>query len=291
MLTIGEFSAICKVSAKTLRYYAEIGLILPELINRETGYRYYSMNQLETMLIIQRLKNYGFSLEQIKALIQSENNFSDQLYLALSQRKLEMEKQIQAMNGTLDQLDHDLVILKEGKSILSYLEDIEVQLTEVPEMNLLSIRKLVQQADFPAAYEDCFAALFRKIEQDQLTCAAAPMVLFHSDEFSPCGMDTEFAIPIKERVTGTRAFLPGLCLKSVLTGSYDNLPSVYARQSDWINQEGYESKDALFEVYVNDPSQVESYDELITEVYLPIRKKENVLNRKENAYYDKSGAV
>lgn len=97
MLTIGEFSAICKVSAKTLRYYAEIDLILPELINRETGYRYYSMNQLETMLIIQRLKNYGFSLERIKALIQSENNFSDQLYLALSQRKQEMEKQIQAM--------------------------------------------------------------------------------------------------------------------------------------------------------------------------------------------------
>ncbi len=80
-------------------------------------------------------------------------------------------------------------------------------------------------------------------------------------------------------------------MKSVLTGSYDNLPSVYVRQSEWIDQEGYESKDALFEVYVNDPSQVKSCDELITEVYLPIRKKANVLNRKENEYYDKSGAV
>ena len=28
MLSIGEFSNICKVSTKTLRYYAEIGLIL-----------------------------------------------------------------------------------------------------------------------------------------------------------------------------------------------------------------------------------------------------------------------
>lgn len=33
MLTIGEFSSICRVSTKTLRYYAEIGLILPEEIN------------------------------------------------------------------------------------------------------------------------------------------------------------------------------------------------------------------------------------------------------------------
>ena len=55
MLTIGEFSSICRVSTKTLRYYAEIGLILPEEINPENGYRYYSINQLETMLAEQSI--------------------------------------------------------------------------------------------------------------------------------------------------------------------------------------------------------------------------------------------
>ena len=44
MLTIGEFSNICRVSTKTLRYYAEIGLILPDEINPENGYRYYSID-------------------------------------------------------------------------------------------------------------------------------------------------------------------------------------------------------------------------------------------------------
>ncbi|SCV40293.1 Transcriptional regulator, MerR family [Bacillus subtilis] len=39
MLSIGEFSKICKVSTKTLRYYDEIGLIHPEDINPENGYR------------------------------------------------------------------------------------------------------------------------------------------------------------------------------------------------------------------------------------------------------------
>ena len=37
MLTIGEFSNICKVSTKTLRYYAEIGLILPDEVNPDNG--------------------------------------------------------------------------------------------------------------------------------------------------------------------------------------------------------------------------------------------------------------
>jgi len=37
VLSIGEFSKIYSVSAKTLRYYAEIGLILPSEINPEKG--------------------------------------------------------------------------------------------------------------------------------------------------------------------------------------------------------------------------------------------------------------
>ncbi|GFH95346.1 HTH-type transcriptional regulator HmrR [Lachnospiraceae bacterium] len=71
MLSIGEFSKICKVSTKTLRYYAEIGLILPNEINPENGYRYYVIEQLETMLLIIRLKSYNFSLEEIKQMVES----------------------------------------------------------------------------------------------------------------------------------------------------------------------------------------------------------------------------
>ena len=52
MLSIGEFSKICQVSAKTLRYYDEIGLLRPEEINPENGYRYYRVEQLERMLFI-----------------------------------------------------------------------------------------------------------------------------------------------------------------------------------------------------------------------------------------------
>ena len=69
MLSIGEFSKICKVSTKTLRYYDEIGLINPSKINQENGYRYYSIEQLETMLLINRLKQYNFSLEEKEKII------------------------------------------------------------------------------------------------------------------------------------------------------------------------------------------------------------------------------
>lgn len=273
MLSIGEFSNICKVSTKTLRYYAEIGLLLPDEIIPENGYRYYSIEQLETMLFINRLKSYNFSLEEIKSILEAEELQDEKLYLELTRKKKEIEKQVQEFEKTLDQLNTDLTNLKQGKSIMSYMESIDTQLVEVPMMYLLSIRKMVHEHEVAEEYGNCFRKLFRKTQVDKLTILAPPMVLFHSEEFSPFGLDIEFAIPVKEYVTGTRDFYPGLCLKTVLNGSYSNLSSVYTKQREWAEKEGYESSNALYEVYVTDPSGVSQESDLITEIYYPVKKK------------------
>ena len=155
---------------------------------------------------------------------------------------------------------------------MSYLDDIEVQLVDVPKMNLLHIRKNVMAEEFPIEYAKNYEKMFKRIAVDRLTMAGAPMVLFHSDEYTPAGLDTEFAIPIQEYVTGTRDFAPGLCLKTVVRGEYTELSSVYAKQIEWAEKEGYKNTNALFEVYVTDPSQVKSPKDNITEVYYPVKK-------------------
>lgn len=273
MLSIGEFSKICKVSTKTLRYYAEIGLIMPDEINPENGYRYYSIEQLKKMLLINRLKSYNFSLEEIKSILKSEELQDEKLYGKLIRKKADIEKQVQDLKKNLAQLNSDISNLKEGISIMSYLDRIDVQLVEVPMMYLLSIRKMVHEYEFDKEYGNCFRKLLRKIVDDKLTMSAPPMVLFHSAEFSPFGLDTEFAIPIKEYVTGTRDFYPGLSLKTVVHGSYSNLSSVYTKQREWAEKEGYECSNALYEVYVTDPTQVSKESDLITEIYYPVKKK------------------
>ena len=55
MLPIGEFSKICNVTTKTLRYYDEIGLLKPSIVNGHNGYRYYDVQQLKTILLITKL--------------------------------------------------------------------------------------------------------------------------------------------------------------------------------------------------------------------------------------------
>ena len=273
MLTIGEFSNICRVSTKTLRYYAEIGLILPDEINPENGYRYYSIDQLERMLLINRLKDYCFSLEEIKLILDSEEQIDEVLFTALNKKKKEIVVKVQKFEDTMHQIDSDISNLRNGESIMSYMESIDVRLVEIPMMYLLSIRKNVLEHEFSEEYGTCFGQLFRKMEEKKLTAAAPPMLLFHGDEYTPFGLDTEFAIPIKEYATGTRDFCPGLCLKTVVQGSYLQLSSVYARQIEWAEREGYENSNALYEVYVTDPTEVSKESELVTEVYYPVKKR------------------
>lgn len=273
MLSIGEFSRICRVSTKTLRYYDEIGLIKPCKINPENNYRYYSIEQLETMLFINRLKQYSFSLEEIKAMITSEKIHNEKLCLELYKKKIEFEKQIQIYSQITEQLNENIAVLKQGQSIMSYLSKIDVQLVDIPVMYLVSIRKMVYKFELVEQYDYCFHSILRKIQHDKLTINAPPMVLYHGDEFTPLGLDTEFAIPVKQFVAGTRAFCPGLCLKTILHGGYSNLSSIYAKQCEWAKQNGYENNGPLYEIYIIDPTQTSNEDELITEIYYPVKRK------------------
>ncbi len=73
MYRIGEFSILKRTSIKTLRYYDEINLFKPALIDKYTGYRYYSDEQMKDFDKISYYKDLGFSLEEIKKLQEEEN--------------------------------------------------------------------------------------------------------------------------------------------------------------------------------------------------------------------------
>ena len=67
-LKIGEFSRLCRVTVRALRHYEKIKLLVPEIIDYSTGYRYYSVVQMQKALNIVRLKGLGFSLEEIRTM-------------------------------------------------------------------------------------------------------------------------------------------------------------------------------------------------------------------------------
>lgn len=235
MLSIGEFSKICGVSTKTLRYYGEIGLINPDEINSENGYRYYSIKQLKKMLLINRLKSYQFSLDEIRAILEWEGEKSEEELSALLHRKQrEIQLQLHALGLTLTQLSGDISRVEKGIPIMSHLDQIEVQLVETQSLNILYTRRMMTSNDYAQGYGTYFSRLYEQIAVERLTMLGTPMTIYHSPEYNPLGNDTEFAIPIKETVKATRDLPGGLCARSIVNGPYAELTSVYAKLREWV---------------------------------------------------------
>ncbi len=67
LLTIAQVREITGLSARTLRYYEELGL-LPGVRRRAGGRRVYGADEVERLRFIQRLKTLGLSLAEVKDL-------------------------------------------------------------------------------------------------------------------------------------------------------------------------------------------------------------------------------
>jgi len=63
-LLIGEVAQRAGVSAPTIRYYEEIGL-LGKPLRSSTGYRRYSESSVEEVRFIRKAQALGFSLDEI----------------------------------------------------------------------------------------------------------------------------------------------------------------------------------------------------------------------------------
>lgn len=122
MYSIGEISKLVSISVDALRYYDEIGLLKPYFIEQDSRYRYYSEDQVNEILSIMEMKQYGFSLEEIKELVRSDNNqllsaYSEQLK-KLDKEKMDIAKAIHLLKSRITELEGKDNINMEEKTVL-----------------------------------------------------------------------------------------------------------------------------------------------------------------------------
>lgn len=67
-LTIGELGKATHTKVETIRYYERIGL-LAKPDRTAANYRAYSQRELDRLSFLRRARNLGFSLDQIRALL------------------------------------------------------------------------------------------------------------------------------------------------------------------------------------------------------------------------------
>jgi DNA-binding transcriptional MerR regulator len=101
---IGEFSRIAQVSCRLLRYYDELGLLRPEHVEPDTGYRSYEAGQLNRLNRILVLRDLGFSLEQIGRMLE-QNLDADELRGMLRLRRAELERELSEQAARLEHIE------------------------------------------------------------------------------------------------------------------------------------------------------------------------------------------
>ena len=105
---IKEVSELTGVSARTLRYYDQIGLLKPSKTS-EAGYRYYGERELEILQQILFYKERGMELKQIKKIIY-QKDFD--IMAALREHLLELEEKRNHMEALIQTVEQTIRSMK-----------------------------------------------------------------------------------------------------------------------------------------------------------------------------------
>lgn len=106
--SIRELSNLAGVSARTLRYYDEIGLLKPLCVN-EAGYRFYGEKEVALLQQILFYRERGFDLKRIQKILY-QDNFD--IIKALEEHLLELEEQREYTNSLIRTVKQTILSMK-----------------------------------------------------------------------------------------------------------------------------------------------------------------------------------
>jgi len=114
-LTVGDFSRITHLSVKTLRHYHQVGLLEPVDVNPNTGYRYYSYEQVPVAQVVRRLRDLEMPVADVKAVLAAPDSSArnslivahlDRLEAGLARSRLAVE----SLRSLLERTDAAVVV-------------------------------------------------------------------------------------------------------------------------------------------------------------------------------------
>ncbi len=113
-LSTKAFADLCGVEKRTLFYYDEIGILKPAYVD-DKKYRYYLMDQMESMSMIKAFQSIGMSLDGIKAMMTKTD---------INYHKAALHEQITALQKKQAELQQAEDILKHTLSFMEAYENV-----------------------------------------------------------------------------------------------------------------------------------------------------------------------
>jgi len=248
MLTIGEFSLATRLSVKTLRYYHDEGLLVPDYIDEDSGYRYYREVSAEKAALIAMLREMNFTIADIKEILARCTDDSHVLETLTAHR----EKIVEIINGyrtISDNLDQMIGQIRRNEMNQKKM-NIAIQEKFIDDIIFAGRR-------FKGRYDEVgkiFSLVGRKMGRH---IAGKPMALYYDGEYCDHNADIEAGFPVSKSVSDDeivcRVLPGGRAITIIHRGPYDDLGNSYRRILSNVEEKKLRIKLPTREVYLKGP--------------------------------------
>lgn len=245
MLSIGEFSKVTRITIKALRLYHEQGILIPDKIDNDSGYRYYGGDSVKKAVTIRTLKDMGFSLKEIKE-IQTECSDYNQLTFYLENKLSEIDKTIKQYKEIKESLKTAIANPREKIGLEIY--DIEEEI--IPDSIICSTRYKGKYSDIGPHYETLFKNTGRYKK-------GKPFALYYDMEYKEYDADVEASVKVVKKLNlagiRCRELKGGKALTLLHRGPYQTLGRSYERLFKYVRKKNVEIKIPLREIHIKGP--------------------------------------
>ena len=267
-LKIGEFSKMMQVTVKTLRHYEQKGLLFPCEVDEWTGYRYYNVEQMQRLGTIRGLQRQGFTLEEIKELLEDGAQMPsiDQL----TQKIEETERQLQLLMERRSQL------LKwvDSQKQIQKMEKFSIQ--ALPEIIVASHREVISNYD--ALGQLCVETIGPEMHRLGCKCTEPGycFTIEHNKEYRPTDIDIEYCEQVEDMGTDNdiiqfkrfAAVPKALCMKHI--GPYERFHESFTEAFAYMEEQGYRIGGSLRTCYIDGAWNQDDPEQWLSIIQIPI---------------------
>jgi effector-binding domain-containing protein len=248
--SIGEFSRMTSLSIKSLRLYHERGILVPDEVDAFTGYRYYNGANYETARAVQILRQFDFTLSEIKNILDEVDDESG-LLEQLVRKKCEIREKIDRYEAVCRSME-TLIQFEKERAMKTQLQ-FNIEEKEIDTVLVAGMR-------MKGKYEDIGEGFGRLAKSVGRHINGKAMTLYYDCEYKEEGADFEVAFPVRKGKNGSgvsvRELPGGKAVTLIHKGPYDTLGDSYKKLFATIHEKGYKTNLPTREIYIKGPGMI-----------------------------------
>lgn len=263
LMPIGKFAKASRLSVKSLRNYDESGLLPAALVDTQSGYRYYRLEQLARADAIRSLRMVDMSLPLIAETLDGDD--PEQVLMS----------HLAALETQRNEIDRMAQKLQRRIHLKEYIMSNEITVKSTSSVVVAAHRTATTYAEVFNDIPSGFATVMGALASAGVDPIGIPFTLFHQAPDADSPGDIAMCVPVgvacDDTIDGvdTIEFAAGTTAMVLHRGSYDDMGASYANAVTWIQGRGHQIVGPCREVYLNSPAEV-AEDDLLTEIHFPI---------------------